>query len=383
MNGESYFNFIQEAKLFMSKNSENNFVGYKMPEKDSLLVAKQREYLSIAMQKAFENLDDNLVKFESKYSCNGLKVNWAVDYDDVLNKLRSIISKRKVKTANYSNHYIYKEIGLEDLLKKEKVKYTENIADINFIDVDMLVSETGSLLVLDSKMDKTKRINSGSINVFIIGLERVIKSLNDAEIYWKVMYSLPEKKYDTPILLKPKNKENDYLFILDNGRTNMFSMKKQRIVLTCLHCGECKKVCPVYNTVGDVSYNNVFTGPIGNIMLPFFEDISSYKFAPYACLLCGNCEKVCPVLLPLKDLILENRIYLFESKNVDSSDKKRYGTYKTTAISRKKMNRSKFFRKLALKRFLTKPLRKKRKFPELSKTTFNQQYIQATQNESK
>ena len=63
MNGESYFNFIQEAKLFMSKNSENNFVGYKMPEKDSLLVAKQREYLSIAMQKAFENLDDNLVKF--------------------------------------------------------------------------------------------------------------------------------------------------------------------------------------------------------------------------------------------------------------------------------------------------------------------------------
>jgi L-lactate utilization protein LutB len=118
-------------------------------------------------------------------------------------------------------------------------------------------------------------------------------------------------------------------------------------------------------------------------MLPFFEDISSYKFAPYACLLCGNCEKVCPVLLPLKDLILENRIYLFESKNVDSSDKKRYGTYKTTAISRKKMNRSKFFRKLALKRFLTKPLRKKRKFSELSKTTFNQQYIQATQNESK
>ena len=47
------------------------------------------------------------------------------------------------------------------------------------------------------------------------------------------------------------------------------------------------------------------------------------------------------------------------------------------------MNRSKFFRKLALKRFLTKPLRKKRKFPELSKTTFNQQYIQATQNESR
>ena len=39
MNGESYFNFIQEAKLFISKNNENNFVDYKMPEKESLLVA--------------------------------------------------------------------------------------------------------------------------------------------------------------------------------------------------------------------------------------------------------------------------------------------------------------------------------------------------------
>ena len=384
MSDSAYFKFLLDSKSIIdgdkNKTVDTSFGG---DINDSeMLTTNKRKYLGFVMQKSLEELDENLLKFENKYCRKGLKINWAVDYNDLLSELHSIISKRKLKTAYYTKHYLYDEVGLEDFFKKEKIKYSE-VADINFIEAQTLVADTGNLFILDKDMSNLKRLNNGAINVFIIGVEQLISSLGDVETYYNAQLAISQKGYNGYILYHPVKKDNDYLFIVDNGRSNMIKMQRQRVALNCLHCGKCAKVCPVYNTIGSEPYNNVFTGPIGNVVLPFFEDIESYKHVSYACLLCGNCEKVCPVSIPIKDIIIENRIYFRKTKGVDIPMNSNYLAYKKFVTSRKKMNKSHLLRTLVLNKILSKAFRKKRKMPPLEKHTFNKQYIQRMQNENR
>lgn len=377
MRSDMYYSFIQNSKSVIANNLEAKDVN--IVTKSDLLATPvsigDKEHLASVLQKTLENLDENLIKFEGKYcSKNGSKICWAVDYNDVLRELHAIVSKKKIKTVNYNSDYLYDEVGLEDFFKKEKLKYSDK-ADIQFIKADKLVCDVGSILVLDKDMSVAERLSSDSINVFIVGIEQIISNIADAELYSKVMFSTSKTDYNSIVLYHPMSRDNDFLFVIDNGRSNMLSLQKQRMALTCLHCGKCKKVCPVYNVVGDKPYNNVFTGPISNVILPFFETIESYKHVSYACLMCGNCEKVCPLSIPIRDLIIENRMYFRENKHVDSSDNKRYKAYKKMVLSRHKMNKSKFLRRRTLNRFLSKSLRKKRKMPRLESTPFNKQYI--------
>jgi L-lactate utilization protein LutB len=382
MNSDAYFGFIQDSKSVIAKKSTDNKLNIVSKSElfSRLFSAGDRDYIVSVLQKSLENLHDNLMDFECKFSSkNGAKIYWAVDYDDVLTGLHTIISKRKVKTINYHSDYLYEEVGLEDFFKKEKLKYSD-IADMQFIKADRLICDMGSILIFDKDISVAERLNNGSINVFIVGIEQLISSMADAELYSMLMFSTAKKDYNSTIFYRPLVRDNDFLFIVDNGRSTMLSMQKQRIALTCLHCGKCKKVCPVYNIVGDKPYNNVFTGPIANVILPFFETVESYKHVSYACLMCGNCEKVCPVSIPIKDLIIENRIYFRENKYVDSVDNKRYSAYKKTIVSRSKMNKSKLLRCAALKKFLGKSFCKKRKMPLLESVPFNKQYIKKNQN---
>jgi L-lactate utilization protein LutB len=377
MNSNNYFKFINDSKLIISENSRDKLENTNCLSAivESSLSQDEKERLKSLLSRSLENLDYNLTKFEKKYCSTGLKIYWAEDYKDIFKELRSLISFNKIKTAYYSSSYIYEEIGLADFLKKEKVKYTDNDAILQFVDVYKLISNTGNMLIMDKNYTKYKQVNSGKINIFIVGIEQIIESLSDADLYIKENVALSGKDYDSGFFYRPSRTGRDYLFIVDNGRTNLLSFEKQRLVLTCLHCGLCKKVCPVYELVGNKPFNNVFSGPIASVSLPFLENLKSYKHVSYACTLCGNCQKKCPIDIPIKDLILENRKYFRVTGNVDKSDNKRYSKYKNIVQSRDKMNKSRFFRKKRLKKFLSKSLRNSVLLPKLEKKSFNVQYV--------
>ena len=114
MNSDAYFGFIQDSKSVITKKStdkELNIVS-KSELFSKMFSVGDRDYLVSVLQKSLENLHDNLIDFECKYSSkNGAKIYWAVDYDDVLIGLHKIVSKRKVKTINYQPEYLYEEGG--------------------------------------------------------------------------------------------------------------------------------------------------------------------------------------------------------------------------------------------------------------------------------
>jgi len=84
---------------------------------------------------------------------------------------------------------------------------------------------------------------------------------------------------------------------------------------TCMKCGFCMSVCPVY--LVDRVETHVARGR--NMLINMrakgiIPNIVSYKKALYFCILCGRCQSVCPAKVPNVKIVLEARsFYVKES----------------------------------------------------------------------
>ena len=58
-----------------------------------------------------------------------------------------------------------------------------------------------------------------------------------------------------------------HVVILDNGRCDMLGTELHEI-LSCIRCGACLNVCPVYRQVGGHAYGWVYSGPVGAVLTP-------------------------------------------------------------------------------------------------------------------
>ena len=165
-----------------------------------------------------------------------------------------------------------------------------------------------------------------------------------------------------------------YVILLDNNRSELLAHEKQRKVMSCIHCGACVSVCPVYKNIGGYSYGTKHIGPVGTVMAPLMEGLEDYNYLNSACSLCGKCVEICPVKIPLDDLIIENRHLAITEKTGNA----KYDALLKAMIwhckSRKKMDSPLFFKKLELKRLLALLWGENRPMPEFASKSFSQQW---------
>jgi len=76
--------------------------------------------------------------------------------------------------------------------------------------------------------------------------------------------------------------------------------------LKCIRCGACMNTCPVYRRSGGLAYGATYSGPIGVILDPTFDEFK-YRELPFHSTLCGSCSEVCPVKIDISDQILKWR----------------------------------------------------------------------------
>ena len=86
--------------------------------------------------------------------------------------------------------------------------------------------------------------------------------------------------------------EELHVVIVDNGRSRMLGSKYEQ-VLSCIRCGACLDVCPVYRKIGGHAYDAVYTGPIGAVFSPLLDGLACHAELPFASSLCGACTEVC------------------------------------------------------------------------------------------
>ena len=245
---------------------------------------------------------------------------------------------------------------------------------------NFLLSESGGVVLTENEGNILKSSSSARIHIVVAGIDKMIPTIDDLSVLLPLLSlhaSGQSMAACNTITFGPAKTGNGpeqmYVILLDNNRSSLLSHEKQRKVMSCIHCGACVSVCPVYKNIGGYSYGTKHIGPVGTVMTPLMEGLEEYNHLNAACSLCGKCVEICPVKIPLDDLIIENRHLAITEKTGNF----RYDTLVKAMIwhckSRKKMDGPLFLKKLELKRLLG-PIFGDRPMPEFASKSFSQQW---------
>jgi L-lactate dehydrogenase complex protein LldF len=181
---------------------------------------------------------------------------------------------------------------------------------------NFLLANEGGIAVTENEGNGLFALAFPKVHVAIAGIEKIIPSLNDLNVIWTLLachgtgqqvsvYNsaifAPRSEYET------NGPERMIVILLDNGRSNLYAKPVQSEALICIRCGACLNSCPVYKNIGGHTYNTVYSGPIGSVIMPHLGNFKELNHLSFACSLCGICYANCPVKINLPKLLLENR----------------------------------------------------------------------------
>lgn len=246
---------------------------------------------------------------------------------------------------------------------------------------NFLLSDTGGVVLTENEGNILKSTSLAKIHIVVAGIAKVIPNMDDLSVLLPLL-SLHSNGQSmaacNSITFGPSATSNGpeqmYVILLDNNRSQLLAHETQRKVMSCIHCGACISVCPIYKNIGGYSYGTKHIGPVGTVMAPLMEGLEDFNYLNSACSLCGKCVDICPVKIPLDDLIIENRHLSITEKSGNA----RYESLVKAMIwhckTRKKMDSPLFFKKLELKRLLGPLWGDKRPMPEFAAKSFSQQW---------
>ena len=329
-----------------------------------------------SLLRSIENLDEELNLFETNFSTKNNTIFWASTYNDVFDSLRKLFKKERVKSVRIPNvnaSTIFRELGIKYFLSDEKIMLSED-GDVQFFVADFLFSDTGTMLLLNQTNNNLAKLSNNKTNVFFTTIDRIVGNSNWSEVIQQLLsYRNGAAKQDM-ILFKTSQNCDNYLFIIDNQRTCVLSNSDLRQALSCLDCGRCNDVCPVFQTIGEEPYNNVFAGPMANVTLPYLGTIETYGHVSYCCTLCGRCEEVCPFHLPIRDMLIINRQNMLDDNNLGRHHRRLMSAMRKMCSNRKKMNSSGWIKRHLLFKHISSDLKHSRRLTPFSKESFNKQF---------
>lgn len=265
---------------------------------------------------------------------------------------------------------------VRNIMKTKFMSANAGITGANF-----LIADTGSVSITENEGNAILTASCPKIHIVIAGIEKVIPSLTDLSLFLPLLSSHGTNQTLTAlnsIISGPrKSNESDgpdemYVILLDNGRTEILESTEQRQALSCIRCGACLNVCPVYKFSGGHAYGTEAMGPIGSVLMPHKYNLLDFKHLSYASTLCGKCTDVCPMKIDLHKLILFTRRDIVDSKLGSRKEKFMFYIWKKTMLNRKKMNKGSLSKKLILNNFFKKAWGSDRSFPKPAKTSFNE-----------
>lgn len=402
-----------------------------------------RQKASSIKWRTIEDLGKYLTEFESNFIKRGGKVIWARDAEEANAEIvkimqaanaRTVVKSKSMTTEEIHVNAALEKVGIESLetdlgeyivqlrgetpyhivtpamhLSKEDVAKTFNeifelpiestpkeitafvrkklrekyqSADVGITGANFLIADTGAVCVTENEGNALMSVAFPKIHIAIAGIEKVIPSLTDLDLFWPLLATHGTGQnvtvYNT-ITSGPRQSDEDdgpqemYVILLDNGRTKLLAQQEQRQALHCIRCGACLNGCPIYKGVGGHAYGSTYSGPIGSVITPHLKGMEEFKHLSFASSLCGKCTEVCPVRIDLHKLLLLNRRDSVEMGLNKTSESFSFYIWKKAMLSRKIMNAG----GSGVKNFFINTLFKsqwgdRRDIPNLSQKSFNQ-----------
>ena len=392
-----------------------------------------------------ENLDKYLIEFEANFIRRGGKVIWAKDGEEAMTEVIRIMKKATAKTVVKSKSMTTEEIHVNAALEKEgiesvetdlgefivqlrnehpyhivtpamhlskedvaktfnekfnlpikstpkeitafvrerlRVKYQH--ADVGITGANFLIADTGGVAVTENEGNALMSIAFPKIHIAIAGIEKIIPSLTDLDLFWPLLATHGTGQNITvynSIMTGPRQQdetdgpEEMYVILLDNGRTNLLAQQEQRQALSCIRCGACLNGCPIYKGVGGHAYGSTYSGPIGSVITPHYDGMKEFKHLSYASSLCGKCTDVCPVRIELHKLLLYNRRDAVDQDLNPGTERWIFSFWKKAMLNRTLLNMGgSRLKNFVLKNFFRKAWGGRRELPKMAPKSFNEMW---------
>ena len=217
---------------------------------------------------------------------------------------------RKAHTARPAHRKLEEpRILLDEAREELRTRFLE--ADVSMSGANMLVAETGSVVVVSNEGNADLAMALPGTHIVISTIEKIVPTLNDAQPILRLLARSATGQditVYTSFITGPRRAadldgpENYHIVLVDNGRTSLFA-GGFREMLRCIRCGSCINHCPVYNVVGGHAYNSMYEGPMGSVLTPGLRGLETAGDLPNASTLCGKCETVCPMKIPLPAML--------------------------------------------------------------------------------
>jgi L-lactate dehydrogenase complex protein LldF len=198
---------------------------------------------------------------------------------------------------------------------RRRLREVFQTADVGITGANFAVAETGSICLVENEGNARLVTSLPRVHVVLLGMERVVPTLADLSVLLRLLArSATGQKlssYTTLITGPRRPGEQDgpeelHVIVLDNGRSNLRGTRYEEM-LSCIRCGACLNVCPIYRKAGGSAYGPVYSGPMGAVLVPLLVGLEQAPALPHASSLCGACTDACPVKIPLHELLLELR----------------------------------------------------------------------------
>lgn len=397
------FDLDHRRKINFNMGKYENAVAHGKQRYADLELARERA--NHLKWKSIEQLEQYLLQFESNFSANGGRVIWAQDAGEAIKEILGIFKKVNGRSVVKSKSMVTEEIHLNDALEKngievvetdlgefiqqldgeppyhivtpamhkskedvaklfhEKLKTPPDLspqeltavarkllrnkyvqAEVGITGANFLVADTGSVAITENEGNARLSTAFPRIHIVIAGIEKVIPSVNDLELFWPLLATHGTGQHLTvynTLLSGPKRSneadgpEEMYVILLDNGRTQVLEDTEHRQSLYCIRCGACLNACPVYKNIGGHSYGTTYSGPIGSVITPHLKGMEAFKHLSQASSLCGNCTAVCPVKIDLHELLLVNRRQAVDQGLDTKAEQRMWKYWKKAMLSRR------------------------------------------------
>ncbi len=189
-------------------------------------------------------------------------------------------------------------------------------ADMGITGGNFLVAETGSVVLITNEGNADLVTTLPRVLVSVVGVEKIIAD-------WQALQNIIQQpalngvgqrlSSYTTIVSGPtggdaaEGPQKWHVVLLDNGRTGLRGTEYED-VLSCIRCGACLNVCPVFRQVGGNAYGSVYSGPIGVVETPLLTEGTILAEMPMmACTMCHACVDACPMDIDLPAHILSLR----------------------------------------------------------------------------
>lgn len=385
--------------------------------------------------KAFKYYDKLLVDFETNVIRNGGKVRWACNVEDAKQMIYNILNDEKSKNVVKTKSLVAEEICLMPYLEMKKMNITETDtgdficyqfderpsdpkhsaahksrqeisevftnnfkvkedlnarqlmtvtrkvlndkyfkADTAIIGADFIAADTGDIIISEDEGNVLKAIANTNIHIVLVGIDKLIPSLDDINVLLPLssLYEVSKiKAKSLYTILKPQKL---YVVLVDNNRSNLMSREAQRNIMTCIECGACHTVCPVFNTIGGHVFDNAFPGPVG-VIQSISEGYENSAHLATVCMSCHQCEQYCPMKIKISDLMLKNRMEIAKEDSSLIAERRLLIFLMKRFATRKDMDKTKdFLNRLELKQLLKKTWGVHREIPVFAEKSFSEMW---------